>query len=282
MGTLHIPDGAQTTSSAQDLEQMYGDSFRHLRLEHPSAYELCKALRQREQPLCIANKTAEVWLKTYARQCELQCTENAGHLETLYGERIRSDAPPDLTADALQRWLLKEHAVSVRTRICQTFLTRTWSSSGRTLTPDALEEAAGERLRLQEYADRFTADAIADGLATALAESQPPPQVSALILRQWFTKLHPDSGALSYDTAEALEEALGDVLRSIYQGMGGPGTAVDARQASYSSSGITSGLPHVAPEVCPASSLVVIRCSAPWKAQSGRCGRSALSQAPYD
>ena len=182
-GSYRVPEGAVTVASAQELEETYGDSIRHVGLEHPTAYKLRKALRQRAPPLCITNKTAEAWLKTYARQCELQSIENAGHLETLYGERIRSDAPPDLTADALQRWLLKEHAVSVRTRICQTFLTRTWSSSGRTLTPDALEEAAGERLRLQEYADRFTSDAVAVELATALAESQPPLQVSALILR---------------------------------------------------------------------------------------------------
>ena len=108
----------------------------------------------------------------------------------------------------------------MRAKICQTISTRTWSSSGRTLAPDALEEAAGERLRLQEYTENHTSDALAGKLATVLAESQPPLQVSALILRQWFTKYHPDSGALACATVKGLESALGDVLRSVYQGMG--------------------------------------------------------------
>ena len=54
-------------------------------------------------------------------------------------------------------------------------------------------EAAGERLRLLEYVDRFTCDDLDGELATVLAESQPPLQVSALILRQWYAKYHPDS-----------------------------------------------------------------------------------------
>ena len=128
-GHYRVPEGAVTVGSAQELEETYGNSIRHVGLEHPTAYKFCTALRQRAPPLCISNKTAEVWLKTYAWQCELQYIENAGHLETLYGERIRADAPAELTADALQRWLLEEHALSVRARICQTFLTRTWSYS---------------------------------------------------------------------------------------------------------------------------------------------------------
>ena len=143
-----MPEGGEAVACAQDLEERYGDSIRHLALEYPTAFKLCSALRKREPPLCVTDKTARVWLQEHARHCDLQYIENAGHLETLYGERIRSDAPPNLTADALQRWLLKEHPVSVRARIYQTLLTRSWSSSGRILTPDALEEAAGERLRL--------------------------------------------------------------------------------------------------------------------------------------
>ena len=87
------------------------------------------------------------------------------------------------------------------------------------MTVDALEEATGERLRLQEFTEKFLSDATAGEIAVLLAESQPPLHVSVLILRQWYTKYHPDSGALSYDTVEALENALGDELRSKYGGM---------------------------------------------------------------
>ena len=72
----------------------------------------------------ITDSIARVWLQQHARHGELQYIENAGHLETLCGERIRSDAPPDITTDALAAWLLKELAVSVRARICQDFLNK--------------------------------------------------------------------------------------------------------------------------------------------------------------
>ena len=119
-------------------------------------------------------------------------------------------------------------------------------------------------MRLQEYTENHTSDALAGKLATVLAESQPPLQVSALILRQWFTKYHPDSGALACATVKGLESALGDVLRSVYQGMG------------------YQELPNVVAEVWPASCLIVLSGAAFGQAESTRCGRPALSQAPYD
>ena len=87
------------------------------------------------------------------------------------------------------------------------------------MTVEALEEASGDRLRLQQYSNHFLSDATAGELAVLLAESQPSLHVSVLILRQWYTNYHLDSGVLSYDTAEALENALGDELRSKYGGM---------------------------------------------------------------
>ena len=115
-GKYKLPDGAVTAASAQELESRYGDSIRHLGLEYPTAYKLCKALRQREPPLCVTDAIARVWLSRYARGVEVQNIENAGHLEMLCGDRIRSEAPADLTADALAAWLLKELSVSVRVK----------------------------------------------------------------------------------------------------------------------------------------------------------------------
>ena len=105
-------------------------------------------------------------------------------------------------------------------RICKKFLTTTWSSSGRILTPEALEEATGERLRLQECSDKFLSDELAGVFVVALAESQPALQVPVLILRRWFAEYHPDCGSLLHAIAEELEEALGDELWCVYQGLG--------------------------------------------------------------
>ena len=59
-------------------------------------------------------------------------------------------------------------------------------------------DASGDRLRLQEYSDKFLSDASAAQVAEMLAESQPPVHVSVLILRQWYTKYHPDSGVFEF------------------------------------------------------------------------------------
>ena len=53
-----------------------------------------------------------------------------------------------------------------------------------------------------------------------LLESQPPVRVSGLLLRQWYTKYHPDSGPIRFQTAAALEEGMGESLRSQYAGLG--------------------------------------------------------------
>ena len=116
MSKYKLPDGPVSVATAEELDELYGDSIQHLALEHPTAYKLCSALRKRDPPLCISNKTAEVWLRQYARGQKLQLVESAGHLETLCGERMRSDAPPDLSADGLAAWLLKDLAASVRVR----------------------------------------------------------------------------------------------------------------------------------------------------------------------
>ena len=78
-----VPEGAQTVSSAQDLEERYGDTIRHLGLEYPSAYKFCRALREMEVPVCISDSIAQVWLQKYARHGEVRYVQNAGHLETL-------------------------------------------------------------------------------------------------------------------------------------------------------------------------------------------------------
>ena len=77
----------------------------------------------------------------------------------------------------------------------------------------------GERLRLNQYRESFADDAAAQVLSQLLSESDPPVTVSGMVLRQWYVKYHPDSGPLQYDTAQSLNEALGEHMRAVYPGM---------------------------------------------------------------
>ena len=52
------PEGAETAGSAQELEEKYGDSIRHVALEHPIAFNVFQALRKRDHPLCITGMVA--------------------------------------------------------------------------------------------------------------------------------------------------------------------------------------------------------------------------------
>ena len=61
----NIPPGAETPSTAQELEERCGDSIRHLALECRTSFRLCKALREKEPPVCITEKVATGWLEKY-------------------------------------------------------------------------------------------------------------------------------------------------------------------------------------------------------------------------
>ena len=102
------------------------------------------------------------------------------------GQRIRQDdVAKDLDAPDLAKWLLEKESVSVPTSTCQTWKSRDWSSSGKILTPGALEDTIGDRLRLEEYTDRFTNEASMEAFVTTLAEGQPQVETTTATLRQW-------------------------------------------------------------------------------------------------
>ena len=109
--------------------------------------------------------------------------------------------------------MLTTSGVPVPPRVCQAWLTRDWASSGKLLVCDAVEKELGDRLRLAEYKHGFVDDAAAQSLSEVLLKGQPPVRVSALVLRQWYSKYHGDSGSLQYDTADALEHGMGEQLR---------------------------------------------------------------------
>ena len=160
------------------------------------------------------------WYQKYGGKASIKNIDSAGHLELYYGERIRSDAAANgMHAEALTKWLRNEASVSVSARTCTHWRSKDWSTSGKLLTPESIEEDQGERLRLNEYATRFADDATADDLANALAEGQPAVLVNALTLRQWYTKYHPNSGPMRIESAEALGNALGAALRTTYAGL---------------------------------------------------------------
>ena len=203
--------------TAKEFEDKYGKAVRHLASQYPTSYKFSKALREMDSPLYVSDGIAKEWLRKFGGQSDLRNIDSAGHLEMECGERIRDHEA--LAADELASWLLREHKVSVPSRVCQTWLTRDWSSSGRLLTADSVEEAAGERLRLREYGHCFADDDSAQQLSHVLGESQPSLHVSVLVLRQWHTKFHPDSRPLEYATVRALEEAIGEELRAVYDGL---------------------------------------------------------------
>ena len=94
----------------------------------------------------------------------------------------------------LAAWLLNKHHVSAPVRVCQTWISKEWSSSGGLYSPEAVEETLGDRLRLAQYREELLTDDSAQRLSDVLSESQPPHKVSMTMLRQWYTKYHPDSG----------------------------------------------------------------------------------------
>ena len=172
-------------------------------------------MAQLDPPIFISDGIAKSWLEKYVGG--LTPILNAGKIELQYGDRLR--ALPDfaqLTADTLVSLLRKDFSVSADRRICQTWLSTEWSSSGRLLSIQSVEQQIGMRLRLDEYKDSFLSDETATSLAQALAETQPSVHVSAMLLRQWYTKYHPSSGPLRFESAEALDAAMGDELRCHY------------------------------------------------------------------
>ena len=214
-----VPADAEKLPNATVLEDKYGESIRHMVHEYPTGYKLSEALRQRTPPLYVTRQICDTWLSKYRGAVAVTNVDNAGHLELLYGDRIRGDsAAKVLGADALCSWLHTTVSVSVPARTCQKWLSMDWSSSGKLLTAYAVEDAAGERLRLDQYKLCFGDGLAAAALAEVLAEGQPPVLVDGLTLRQWYVKYHPDSGPYHINTTEQLEESFGSELRSTYAG----------------------------------------------------------------
>ena len=199
-------------------------------MTHTTARQLVLALRKKDPPLIVTDGVAEQWFNKFWGADDMQHVENAGHLESLYGERIRADARmEEQSGQTLAAWPRKELSVSAPPRVCQTWLSRDWSSTGGLYHPAAVEEQLGDRLRLPQYRQDFHSDDSAQRLSQVLSESQPPYKVSSAILRQWYTKYHPDSGSLRCSTA-ALQQLHGNPPAVLRQPCSSPAAVLKQSQ----------------------------------------------------
>ena len=125
----------------------------------------------------ISDEIAKQWLKKYG--AELQYINTAGHLELMFGARIREDDKAQVDAPQLKVWLQTALSVDASVSTCQSWRSRDWSTSGKLLCIDVVEQEIGDRLRLPQYKDRFTEDD-APNMAEVLLESQPSVVVAPL------------------------------------------------------------------------------------------------------
>ena len=97
-----------SVSSAKELQEKYGDIVKALAVNNSSSYLLVKALRDGEPAVYISDGVARQWLKLYFNLSQI---DNAGHLETRYGELLREHIkqhPLDATGVlSVKLWKLK-------------------------------------------------------------------------------------------------------------------------------------------------------------------------------
>ena len=119
--------------------------------------------------MLVSDAIARRWLRVHCGINVRSKIDNAADLERDWGSRIREQhAGRDVDPGALANWMLTTLEVSVPTRVCQTWLTRDWASSGKLLVIEAVEQQLRERWRLAEYKDRFADDAAAQTLSEVL------------------------------------------------------------------------------------------------------------------
>ena len=148
------PADAVTVSSADDLQEKYGELVKGLVLVHATAYKLCQALRSQAPAVYCSDGIAKQWIKKYGS--ELKYINSAGHLELHCGSRIRENDKGLLEAPELKVWLQTTLLVDASVSTCQTWRTKDWSTSGKLLSIDAVEQEIGDRLRLPQYKGHFT------------------------------------------------------------------------------------------------------------------------------
>ena len=84
------PPDAIAVSSADDLQEKYGDFVKGLAPVHATAFKLCKALREQTPAVYCTDGIAKSWFNKFGT--ELKRILTAGHLELICGARIREDS----------------------------------------------------------------------------------------------------------------------------------------------------------------------------------------------
>ena len=121
-----------SASSGKELQDKYSEFVTTLAVNNSSAYLLVKALRDRDPAVHISDGVAKQWLNTYFKLSQI---DNAGHLESRYGDLLQEHMKQDpLDPIGVSQWLVGQHQVSVPARICQHWLAKDWSSSGMLMT----------------------------------------------------------------------------------------------------------------------------------------------------
>ena len=101
----------QSIKSATELNEQHGDIVKQLAIDNHTAYKLGAALRNRDPPIFASDGVVKQWLMKYGSK--MTYIDNAGHLENLYGQRIREEWPgTEPRGDLLHQWLQKELQVA--------------------------------------------------------------------------------------------------------------------------------------------------------------------------
>ena len=77
-----------SVKSAKELDEKYSHIVKPLAVENRTAHKLCAAMREHDPPVYVTDGVAKRWLEMYFGP--MQNIEIAGHLETLYGKRLRA------------------------------------------------------------------------------------------------------------------------------------------------------------------------------------------------
>ena len=213
-----LPAGAVKVADAAALQDQCGAILPALAARTSRVSDIMRELKNMTPSVHASHNVITRWLRTYFGVSPIY---TAGDLELKWGARIREhlEETGPMAAAELSVWLRATLKVDASATTCQTWRSREWSTAGRLLSIVDIETAIGDRLRLAEYRDRFTEEAVRP-LADSLAEGQPTVLIGdPFLLRQWYVKYHPDSGPIRISSAQQLEEMLGDEMRALYAGM---------------------------------------------------------------
>lgn len=101
----------QSIQSATELHEKHAEIVTPLSKEYNTAYKLGAALRKLEPPIFASDGILKSWLMKYGSK--MTYIDNAGHLEDLYGQRIRQEWQcTEPRGDLLCSWLQQELQVT--------------------------------------------------------------------------------------------------------------------------------------------------------------------------